>query len=136
MTNLLTQIKDKEAQIAQLNNEINTLKEQLLFYIMQNPQTIMNNMLGVQSSKEVVPTTKKTNIIVSIKFNKNSNKTYDYLYVDTEPVKIGDIVVVETPYKGHQDLEVVAIKNMTDEELDNAPYTYKEARLSIMPLWE
>lgn len=62
--------------------------------------------------------------IVSVKFRGTSNKTYDYEYVGTKPVKVGDVVRVETPQQELKEVEVVDVFKIPESA---AEYDYKLA---------
>lgn len=122
------QIKEKEAQIKNLEQENEKLKNQLAEYIKNHPEELMNYLLGIQTTKTQEPEEKKLTI-VSVRFNNRTNRTYDYLFVDEgEPVHIGDHVMVDTPYQGLQNVEVMNVREILEED---AEYDYKEARLAI-----
>lgn len=46
---------------------------------------------------------------VSIKFNSNAEKTYDYIYDGDEEIHPGDMVEVESRWNGFQEVEVVNV---------------------------
>lgn len=50
--------------------------------------------------------TEKPITVVTVKFNNKTNKTYYYKYIGDEPVSIGDILTVETPYQETAEVKV------------------------------
>lgn len=128
LNKIKTQIAANEAQIKNLEQENEKLKNQLAEYIKNHPEELMNYLLGIQATKTQEPEEKKLTI-VSVRFNNRTNRTYDYLFVDEgEPVHIGDHVMVDTPYQGLQNVEVMNVREILEED---AEYDYKEARLAI-----
>lgn len=47
--------------------------------------------------------------IVRVKFGEKTDKTYDYEYIDDEPIHIGDTVIVEAKFQGKTEVKVVDI---------------------------
>lgn len=62
--------------------------------------------------------------IVSVRFDGNYSKAYDYEYIGDKPVSIGDFVNVKTERQGVQAVEVVNVFEILESQ---AKYDYKKA---------
>lgn len=79
-----------------------------------------NNIAGFKEIQD------KAITIVSVMFNNNTNKFYDYKYIGNETVFIGDTVIVETPYQEEPvEVKVVKVFQKLESELQ---YDYKIAK--------
>lgn len=66
----------------------------------------------------------RTLTIVSVRFNENSVKNYDYEYIGKKPISVGDFVTVETEHQGTVKVEVVKVFQIAESQ---AEYDYKTA---------
>lgn len=85
---------------------------------------LLKDALNIIKSKRTEGKEEKLTI-VSVRFGARADKTYDYEYIGDAPIQIGDTVMVETEYRGTQQVEVVNVFQIYKSQ---AKYDYKPAR--------
>lgn len=107
------EIHREQEEVACIENRIRDLKVQLADLI-----------LAADKEAEAADGGKRLFTLVGVQFEGNC-KVYDYIWTGKDEVKLGDTVVVETPWEGTKQVTVVQV--MKDMDLNGCENDYKEA---------